>query len=350
MHSVCRIWPKMALSVAGIAALAATSAGEAHAQTSVQDAATRDGISLQARYSVSMAGIPVGHATLHVDVTGDRYVASADGHASWLVGLLLDSQMRAVAQGRIERNGPVPDLFMAQVEGQGRAGQPPIGGDGQALASSLKASDGPVDFDDANLAMAGAMLDMAVVAVETATGAGAGMGLASTAGHSYPVSAGALIGSLAMAPAQLQTKTPERVIDPVSALILPMTGAFDVLTPEICQRETKMSAGTQRYQLTLSFERMERVEGAGTADYSGPAIVCAASLLAEGAGNGDGYLMRHLVSGRGIELWFVPIAGTRLVAPYRAVVSGMPGPLEARATTFTMGSPSAATLVHHPLR
>ena len=332
MLFVRRACHAFALSAAGLATLGAlaSSADDAHAQTS-----------LQARYAVSVAGIPVGTADLHLDIAGGRYTASASGSASWFVGLLIDSTMRAAVHGRVGRDGPMPDLFVAQFA------------DGMVTDQAAPGVFAGIDPGaDLGIGMGPAGL----AAGSPYTGASAAVQAASTAGAMADDDGALRLGRVAVAgrnvnwaewpgetagwvrPAATMSRAP---MDPVSALLLPMTGAFDVLSAEICEHRRTVSSGGRRYDLSLSFKRMEQVKGAETG-YSGPAIVCAVSLGARDGGQGPdhaagGYLVRHLSDGRDIEMWFVPVAGTRLVAPYRAMVSGMPGPLEVKATVFMAG-------------
>jgi hypothetical protein len=54
-------------------------------------------------------------------------------------------------------------------------------------------------------------------------------------------------------------------------------------------------------------------------------------------------LLEFLTDGREIELAFAPIAGTRLLAPFRLSIASMLGSLVIEATDFTATTAKAAT-------
>ena len=54
-------------------------------------------------------------------------------------------------------------------------------------------------------------------------------------------------------------------------------------------------------------------------------------------------LVKYLSEGRDMELWLAPIAGTRVLAPFRVSISNMIGNLVLQATTFQTSGPKPAT-------
>ena len=97
-----------------------------------------------------------------------------------------------------------------------------------------------------------------------------------------------------------------------------------------------------RYDLKLDFKRMETVKA--EKGYQGPVIVCAVYFSPVAGYIPDRAVIKYLAAQRHIEIAFAPIAGTRVLVPYRMVVptplgNGM---LEATqfVTTATAHSPA----------
>jgi hypothetical protein len=57
---------------------------------------------LEARYSVSLAGIPLGSGTWVIDVTGDQYTAVANGRTTGLVKLIANGSGSAGSRGTLQ--------------------------------------------------------------------------------------------------------------------------------------------------------------------------------------------------------------------------------------------------------
>jgi len=88
-----------------------------------------------------------------------------------------------------------------------------------------------------------------------------------------------------------------------------------------------------RYDLTLAYKRIEQVQTAG---YSGPALVCAI-YFAPLAGYVPGRAaVKYLINQRDMETWLVPIAGTRVLVPYRLVIPTPLGQAILQATQLSV--------------
>jgi hypothetical protein len=120
------------------------------------------------------------------------------------------------------------------------------------------------------------------------------------------------------------------VIDPVSAMLVP--GRPDALTPAACQRTLPIFDGTRRYDIALAFKRMDKVKTA--TGYQGPVVVCAAALRPIAGHRADSALVKYLSGGRDLELWLAPIAGTRVLGPYRLSVANLIGDLVIEAVRY----------------
>jgi hypothetical protein len=114
-------------------------------------------------------------------------------------------------------------------------------------------------------------------------------------------------------------------------------GTGDGAAPEVCQRTLPIFDGRRRYDLKLAFKRMDTVKA--EKGYAGPAVVC--SLTFEPiAGHRPSSALVKYVTGREIEIAFAPVAGTKVLAPFRVTVANMLGNLTIQATRFEVLAPS----------
>ena len=105
------------------------------------------------------------------------------------------------------------------------------------------------------------------------------------------------------------------ILDPMTASLLTTPGAGNPLAPEACQRTVAIFDGRMRYDLRLAFKRMDHVKA--DKGYAGPVVVCAVYFTPIA-----GYIpmrsaIRYLAKQRDIEAWLAPIAGTRVLVPFR---------------------------------
>lgn len=121
------------------------------------------------------------------------------------------------------------------------------------------------------------------------------------------------------------------VIDPLSAFLIPAS-AGDPLQPSACQRELNIFDGRRRYDVSLTYRRLDKATP--EKGYNGPALVCAARLSPIAGHRASSPLVKFILDGSNIEIWFVPIAGTPLLAPVRLSVASAVGTLLLRADQF----------------
>src|SRR6266852_1701305 len=102
------------------------------------------------------------------------------------------------------------------------------------------------------------------------------------------------------------------VYDPMTGSMLRVPGSGDPLSPEACRTGAAVFDGRMRYDLKLDFKRMETVKA--EKGYHGPVVVCA--------------------------VYFSPVAGTRILVPFRMVIPTPLGTAMLEATQFiTQASP-----------
>jgi hypothetical protein len=96
-----------------------------------------------------------------------------------------------------------------------------------------------------------------------------------------------------------------------------------------------------RYDLKLDYKRMENVKA--EKGYRGPVVVCAIYFTPIAGYIPDRAAIKYLAAQRNMEVWLAPIAGTRVLAPFRLTIPTTLGTAMLEATQFiTTPSPTRA--------
>ena len=106
------------------------------------------------------------------------------------------------------------------------------------------------------------------------------------------------------------------VLDPMTASLVRMAGSGSLLAPEACQRTLEIFDGRLRYDVQFAFKRMDKVKA--SKGYAGPVVVCAAYFSPVAGYVPSRASIKYLSNQRDMEVWLAPIAGTRVLVPYRA--------------------------------
>jgi len=106
------------------------------------------------------------------------------------------------------------------------------------------------------------------------------------------------------------------IVDPMSGSLLQVPGSGNLMAPESCHRRLSVFDGRLRYDLELAYKRMEQVKA--EQGYAGPALVCAVYFTPIAGFIPSRTAIKYITKQREIEVWLVPIAGTRLLVPFRA--------------------------------
>lgn len=112
------------------------------------------------------------------------------------------------------------------------------------------------------------------------------------------------------------------VLDPMTAAIIRVPGNGDTFVPQACNRKLAIFDGRMRYDLQLAFKRLDRVRS--EKGYQGNVVVCAVYFAPIAGHVPSRSVIKYLADLRETELWLAPIAGTRLMVPYRV---SLPTPL-----------------------
>ena len=219
---------------------------------------------LEAHYSATLAGIPIGTGSWAIDITETQLNAAVKGATSGLLRAFTGGQGTATARATLNGGRVVSSVYAANI-----IGRKPIDAIRFTIANGnvkdLKV-DPPTDDDPERI----------------------------------PI-----------------TETSQRgVLDPMTALLVRMPGGGDLLTPEVCQRTLEIFDGRLRYDLQFAFKRMDKVKaGKG---YAGPVVVCSAYFAPIAGFVPSRAAIKYLTKQRDMEVWFAPVAGTRVLVPYRA--------------------------------
>jgi hypothetical protein len=142
----------------------------------------------------------------------------------------------------------------------------------------------------------------------------------------------------------LQSKHWRGVLDPVSAVVMPVKNAGDALGPAACGRTLPIFDGWTRFDVALSYQGTKTVE---TKSYKGTVVVCSArwSPVAGHRRNKDS--VRYMQNNRELEAWLAPVPGTSLLVPFRVSVGTMRGTLVVEASDLKISGPTvtAATSI-----
>lgn len=240
---------------------------------------------LEARYAISMTGIRVGQSAWTVNIGAERYSVSASGGSVDIINVLLRGEGSAKASGLVKDPRLVPESFSSSLVE-----------DGQKIDLTMTMEDGVVTAVKDNAPPPGP--------------------------DRVPLSQAHAQG----------------VIDPLSALLIPNEGSDISLAQESCNRTLPIFDGRRRYDLVLSFKRMETLTGK---DYAGRALVCNVILRPIAGHRADSTIMKYVAGRRDMEIYFAPITGTRFLAPLRLLVPTLIGTMAVTATSFEI-TPGAA--------
>jgi hypothetical protein len=235
---------------------------------------------LEARYTATLAGIPIGKGAWIIDISEDQYRAAASGATTGLLRWFAGGQGTGAAQGVIASGHLVPTSYAASITADKKT-------------------------DEVRIALAGGNVKESVVEPP-------------------------------------QTPNPDRVpitdanlhgvIDPMTGSIVRVPGNGDLLSAEACPRSLAIFDGRIRYDLRLAFKRMDKVKA--QKGYEGPVVVCAVYFTPIAGHIPSRAAMRYLAEQKDMEVWFAPIANTRVLAPFRFSVPTPVGAGVLQATEF----------------
>lgn len=234
---------------------------------------------LTALYTISMTGVSIGQIDWMVDIGGMLYTTSATGKASGVLSVLVNGE------GSVETRGTAADRVLTPA----------------TFTSRIVDDDGDTELQ-----------------VTFADG----------------VARERTISGPPPKPDRLPVTEAERrgVSDPLTAMLIPAKAGFDGLDPVNCDHVLAIYDGRRRYDLVLSYRRIDKFESAR--GYSGPALVCGVILRPIAGYKPNSLLVKYVAGRRDMELWFAPITGTAIMAPIQVSMPTLIGTLKIEADRF----------------
>jgi hypothetical protein len=121
------------------------------------------------------------------------------------------------------------------------------------------------------------------------------------------------------------------VTDPMTASLVYVGGTGDPVSADACANGSAIFDGRMRYDLSLEFKRIENIKVDG---YQGQSVVCAIYFVPVAGYIPDRAAIKYLAAQRHMEIWLAPIAGTRVLVPYRLTIPTPLGTGKLEATRF----------------
>jgi hypothetical protein len=235
---------------------------------------------LDAQYEATLAGIAVGKGAWTIEIGDDTFSAAAQGGTAGLLKAFSGGTGSGASQGRVVNGALVANAYTATTTTQKKS----------ETIRMVLANGGVKDFS----------IDPAP-----------------------PVDPGRIV----------VTDAHRRgVLDPMTGSMVRVAGNGEVLTPDACRTGTGIFDGRMRYELKLDYKRMETVKA--ERGYHGPAVVCAVYFTPVAGYIPDRPVIKYLATERRMEITLVPIAGTRVLVPFRMTIPTPFGPAMLEATSF----------------
>lgn len=233
--------------------------------------------SLRVTYAARLAGVRIGTGVLSVNMDGSRYTASLQAQTSSVGRLVSPGQGEAVARGVFGRSVAIPvsyDLTASEEDLTNVVRMRLSSGDISELSATPALSEHPNR-------------------------------IAVTASHRRDV------------------------VDPVSALLMPVPNAESASGPAACDRVIPLFDGRQRYDLAMTFVRMEQTEFG-----NGQAAVCRLRYRPIAGHRSNRRVNQELAENPNIYVWLSQVGDGALVAPVRMEIGLNFGTLSIQALDF----------------
>lgn len=226
--------------------------------------AARAQAKLEAQYSATLAGLPIGRGTWVIELGEANYSAAATATTSGLLHAFTGGQGSTAAQGTFSGARPLTSIYAATISTRRKS-------------------------DEIRLTVAnGAVKDFKVEPPQDDD------------------------------PERIPLTDAHRqnVLDPMTASMVRMPGTGDPLAPEACQRKVSVFDGRMRYDLDLAYKRMDKVKA--EKGYAGPVVVCTIYFAPIAGHVPSRTAVKYMANLRDMEVWLAPIVGTRVLVPFRA--------------------------------
>ena len=234
---------------------------------------------LHGRYGVTLLGLPLGQASLDGDVAGQSYKIAINAKLTGIASLVSSSRGAAVASGAFLRGLVIPSAY-ANTSANSR----------ETRTVRVAMSGGSVKGVDVSPPIEPSPERVPLTDAHT-----------------------------------------RNIVDPLSALIMPVPGSEPVVGPAACNRTIPVYDGFTRFDVSLTFAGLRTVKTKG---YAGPVVVCAARYTPI-AGHRNRKPVQFMAQNKDIEVWLAPVGANRVVVPYKIAMATMIGHLTIEAEEFS---------------
>jgi hypothetical protein len=246
---------------------------------------------LEARYNASLAGISIGKGSWIIEINGTHYNAAASGVTTGLMHVLTGGEGTNAVHGTIIGGKVMSAIYAATIQSYKRANEVRLVID-KGEVKELKLDPEQDDPEER---------------------------------------------------VPLTKADQQDVLDPVTAMLLRVPGSGKLLGQQACQQKLAVFDGRLRYDLRLEFKRMDSVRA--EKGYAGPVVVCAVYFTPVAGHVPSRKTIRYLSEQRDMEIWLAPIAGTRVLVPFRAEGPTPIGKAVLEAEQFvSVATPSRASI------
>ena len=128
------------------------------------------------------------------------------------------------------------------------------------------------------------------------------------------------------------------VVDPVGAFMVAVNQPQAVNGPSACNRTVKVFDGWQRYDVKLTFKDSRHVINKDAGAYSGEVFICGARYVPVAGHRPDRESVQYMANNKRLEVWLVPVNGTRVLVPYRILIGTQMGDLVILSQDFAVSA------------
>ncbi len=257
--------------------------------------AAADGM-LSAKYALSLGGIEIGRANLIVQATDTSFEAAGTGRVSGIARALSSGKGSVAARGPMTSQRPMPTVFAVNTEADGKA-------------ESIRMTFAGTTVKELDLEPPPKPLPDRI---------------------------------------ELTDAHKTNIIDPLSGAFVMVAAGKDMLSEAACARPIPIFDGRQRFDVTLTFLRTEEVKI--EKGYQGTAVVCRVGYEPVAGHRPTRSTVKYMQANKEMFVWLVPIAGTRLMAPFKVSIATMIGTAVLEATSFETNEVAKTLPVNAPKR
>jgi hypothetical protein len=218
---------------------------------------------LDARYKVTLAGVPIGKGAWVIDIAEDQYTAAASGMTTGLLQVFANGHGSGASRGLVRGENLIPNTYASSINNDKRV-------------------------EELRIVLSGGTVKEVTVDPPNVPN-----------------------------PDRVPLTDAHRrgVLDPMTAALVRVGGSGDPVSSEACRRTVPVFDGRMRFDLAMSFKRFENVQS--SRGYQGPVAVCGVAFVPLAGYVPQRPAIKYLMAQRDMEVWLAPIAGTRVVVPYR---------------------------------